>query len=320
MNKQNLLRMFLCVLVGLTVGMGCDNSGGSLTHTSGYRIKYMVQVADDGIQGLCMPIPANFNETGGMTEINLLGIFPEWGEVYETTYGNRIVHWSNVSGGELLGYEIEVRLLTINTYMNSDIITSPSGEALEFLEPTSLAQSHNTTMIEVAKTIVGDETNALLCAEMFASWIQKEISLSYGNHDALTTFYERTGECSGRANLFVAFCQAVGIPARIVSGVFTPGSVILESGTWQGPEPGEQEDAFVFHIWAEVYLAPYGWIQFDSQYSLGVIFQHRLTLSRGGDIFIPQIGELRWWLHMPVDIRRGQYEGSGIELSVELID
>ena len=68
-------------------------------------------------------------------------------------------------------------------------------------------------------------------------------------------FVGREGYCDYFASAFVVMSRALGIPARVVSG-YAPGDVDLEKGItvvrdWHA------------HSWPEVYIPPYGWIEFE---------------------------------------------------------
>ncbi|MBC8102419.1 MAG: transglutaminase family protein [Cytophagales bacterium] len=55
-----------------------------------------------------------------------------------------------------------------------------------------------------------------------ADWVRTHVEYQYGTTDALTSAYDtavqRVGVCRDFAHLTIAFCRALGIPARYVSG------------------------------------------------------------------------------------------------------
>ena len=55
-----------------------------------------------------------------------------------------------------------------------------------------------------------------------AEWIRKHVEYRYGTTDGSTsaadTVVERVGVCRDFAHLLIAFCRALGIPSRYVSG------------------------------------------------------------------------------------------------------
>lgn len=62
---------------------------------------------------------------------------------------------------------------------------------------------------------------------------------------ALSAYTDMDGNCGSFAWLFVSFCRSLGIPAKVIMG----GLAIEE-------EAG-------YHAWAEVFIAPWGWITVD---------------------------------------------------------
>lgn len=55
-----------------------------------------------------------------------------------------------------------------------------------------------------------------------AAWVRQHVEYRYGTTDTMTSAYdtatERVGVCRDFAHLVIAFCRALGIPARYVSG------------------------------------------------------------------------------------------------------
>ena len=82
-----------------------------------------------------------------------------------------------------------------------------------------------------------------------AAWMRRHVEYRYGTTDALTSAYDtvtqRVGVCRDFAHLTIAFCRALGIPARYVSGYAL------------GLEPPD------FHGYAQVYLGG-AWHNVDS--------------------------------------------------------
>ena len=59
-----------------------------------------------------------------------------------------------------------------------------------------------------------------------AEWVRRHVEYRYGTTDSLTSAYdtatERVGVCRDFAHLVIAFCRALGVPARYLSG-YAPG-------------------------------------------------------------------------------------------------
>jgi transglutaminase-like putative cysteine protease len=82
-------------------------------------------------------------------------------------------------------------------------------------------------------------------------YLQYDTNEAYAHRGALSAQHTRRGVCTEFAGLFVAFCRAVGIPARIVSGYWVPRDTPLNTPVLT------KEDR---HAWAEFYLPNVGWV------------------------------------------------------------
>jgi transglutaminase-like putative cysteine protease len=99
--------------------------------------------------------------------------------------------------------------------------------------------------------IAGTTKNPALLAKQFFDWIGTNIQYSYTREystirnisdDCRAHGY---GDCGEHALLFMTLCRLNGIPARWQSGWYI--------------SPGGEDN----HDWAEIYLAPYGWVPVD---------------------------------------------------------
>jgi transglutaminase-like putative cysteine protease len=85
-----------------------------------------------------------------------------------------------------------------------------------------------------------------------AAWVRRHVEYRYGTTDAMTSAYdtatERVGVCRDFAHLVIAFCRALGIPARYLSGYAL------------GLEPAD------FHGYVQVYLGG-AWHNVDATFS-----------------------------------------------------
>ncbi|MDB6023423.1 MAG: Transglutaminase domain protein [Pedosphaera sp.] len=99
--------------------------------------------------------------------------------------------------------------------------------------------------------IVGNETNPMLKAKKIYDWLSDNLQYSYAlEYSTIRNIsdYCRSncyGDCGQQALLFITLCRYNGVPARWQSG-------------W---------DLFPKYVsnhdWAEIYLAPYGWMPVD---------------------------------------------------------
>ena len=120
---------------------------------------------------------------------------------------------------------------------------------------------------------MGNETNPYTKADLIYGWVVKNITYEVQEQElgARYAFYNRKGDCTEFATLFVAMCRSQGIPARLVH------DYLYGSDTSAG------------HMWAEFYLLPYGWVPADptgdhttkGRFFFGRLGSNVLTLSKG---------------------------------------
>jgi transglutaminase-like putative cysteine protease len=111
---------------------------------------------------------------------------------------------------------------------------------------------------ELAATIVGDETNPYLQAQLIYRYIINTYPYSFAPHASLDTIEPKVaessymlatghGDCGTQSMFFSALCRSLGIPARAPGGY----QMILAE------TPGT-------HFWAEYYIEGYGWVPCDT--------------------------------------------------------
>ncbi|MFK7740304.1 MAG: transglutaminase family protein [Planctomycetota bacterium] len=107
------------------------------------------------------------------------------------------------------------------------------------LAASTMLQSDEPEIRELAQQAVGDERDAWAAAQKIESWVFEHITnknFGVGMASALEVCRDREGDCSEHAMLLAAMCRAVGIPARVAMGV------VYLGGIWGG------------HAWNEVYV------------------------------------------------------------------
>jgi hypothetical protein len=125
---------------------------------------------------------------------------------------------------------------------------------LEAMKPTSFVQSDHNEIIELAKRAVGetkDAAEAVKKIETFVSGYIENKDLSVGYASAAEVAASKVGDCSEFAVLTASMCRAIGIPARVVSGL-----VYVKSF-------GSRENVFGGHMWVEAYVGD-KWIGLDA--------------------------------------------------------
>lgn len=143
----------------------------------------------------------------------------------------------------------------------------------EYTKPSPKVESDDPEIVATTKVIVGNENNPYKKVDRIYGWIVKNIIYEIQGQEfgARYAFYNRKGDCTEFATLFVAMCRSEGIPARLVHGY------LYDSDTSAG------------HMWAEFYLPPYGWVPADptgdhttkSRFFFGRLGSNVLALSKG---------------------------------------
>jgi len=161
--------------------------------------------------------------------------------------------------------------------------------------------------------IIGDETNPLKKLRKIFHWCDGNIRYhaeeEYGvlSSFAIKCFERKRGDCGVQSTLFITMCRIAGIPARWQSG-------------WETKPSG-----YNMHDWAEVYVAPWGWIPCDVSYGLqksddprvrefyiGHQDSHRMIVNLDyGRTLHPPKKSLR---SEPADFQRGEVEIDGKNL------
>jgi tetratricopeptide (TPR) repeat protein len=118
------------------------------------------------------------------------------------------------------------------------------AEFAPFLKAVREIRSDNQRVIEQARQIAGDDKDAWSVARKLADWTYKNITWKrVDSATAVDTLATREADCLEFSQLFVAMARALGLPARIVSGMAYSG------GSFGG------------HAWVEVYAGR--WIELD---------------------------------------------------------
>jgi transglutaminase-like putative cysteine protease len=152
-------------------------------------------------------------------------------------------------------FEIAYTYTTHGVYfdLNPDRIRRPDLAA-PALAPFVMAAPHvvfTEKIRNLARQIIGNETNPMRQAKAFYDWIGGNVKYSFAReYSTLTNISDyclthRYGDCGQEALLFITLCRSQGIPARWQTGwdIF----------------PGAKD----IHDWTEIYLEPYGWVPVD---------------------------------------------------------
>ena len=155
-------------------------------------------------------------------------------------------------------------------------------EALLFFRPSTHLQSNSNRIKVLSKTIVRGETDPRLIARKLNRYVVTH--LTYGNpieglYTSLDALEMPSVDCGGFNTLFISFCIAQHLPARLVSGF------------WAGYPKS------TMHAWAEVLLPEGSWlpvdpsaehlrttVRFSKSGRFGFVGSDRIACSIGCDI------------------------------------
>ncbi|MFH0897831.1 MAG: transglutaminase family protein [Candidatus Bathyarchaeota archaeon] len=108
----------------------------------------------------------------------------------------------------------------------------------------------------------GKTPNVLRIASAFADWIGRNIKSV--SHDIPyypdETYLSNEGDCDDQANLLIALCRTLGIPAYLQIGSLRWSS--QNETFWNGHITSDLM-GITYHGWAVVYVPPWGWLPFD---------------------------------------------------------
>ena len=90
-----------------------------------------------------------------------------------------------------------------------------------YLEATPYIQSDDTTIVNLAREIVGEERNAYKAAVKLCEWVHFNIDYRFlfSNVTARDVLKTRSGDCSEFSLLYTAMARATGIPTRECQGI-----------------------------------------------------------------------------------------------------
>ena len=131
-------------------------------------------------------------------------------------------------------------------------------------------QTRQKEVRDLAQKISGQLTHPWDKAKAFYQWVWENIKPRIGSYtNVITALKDRVGDCEERAAVFVAFCRASDIPARLV---WVPNHNWAEFHL--ADEKGEGH-------WIPVHTSCYSWF--------GWTGAHELVLQKGDSIHIPEL-------------------------------
>ncbi len=171
-------------------------------------------------------------------------------EAFSDFYGNNCRRLVLPSGDVTVEYtatvaQTDLRLPPLLPEQN-DVLRLPP-EVILYTLASRYCQSDK--LINMAQDEFGQTEPGYPRVQAICAWINKHVTYQYGTSDAATSAFDtatqRQGVCRDFAHLGIAFCRALGIPARYVSGYCL------------GLQPPD------FHAYFQAYLEGQ-WIAFDA--------------------------------------------------------
>ena len=153
----------------------------------------------------------------------------------------------------------EVDKTALDTYVDPP----QDPQAIAALYPEERIESDHPEIIALARSIIGDEENPYVRAELLYAWVNRNLTYDedqrYAHQGAYAALLNRRGVCTEYAALLVALLRASGIPARLVGGYYF-------EETAKDDHDAELVGGVTAHTWAEFYLEGYGWIPCEPTY------------------------------------------------------
>jgi transglutaminase-like putative cysteine protease len=111
--------------------------------------------------------------------------------------------------------------------------------------PEMLVESRDPELAFQAAAVTGSDRSALAVAERLNTWVHRSLTkrITVGIPSALQVLRARTGDCNEHTQLYVAMARAVGLPARVATGL------------------AYIDRKFYYHAWPEVFVGE--WIAVD---------------------------------------------------------
>ena len=179
------------------------------------------------------------------------------------------------------GYLFEGRLLS-ETDIKRTTLPIENEEVQKWLKPSTFVQSDHEDMIEKAKEIVGDETDAYAASSLIQEWVYDNVRKTFSAQltNSLDVLGQMQGDCTEHSMLYIGLARAAGLPAKEVAGL-----IYVDRNTAPG---------FYFHQWAKVWVGQ--WIDVDPTFDQNIADATHIKLSEGDLMeqtkLLPVIGQI----------------------------
>jgi len=220
-------------------------------------------------------------------------------EIRTDSDGNRVAYLSfptsTIPYGENLTYQIVYKIVfkphlspSIDEDHSGTLDDVPENLRSRYCRDAGPWQVTSEKIRNLAFKIKGNETNVLSLLKRFIRWIKNNIR--YETQETpqypLEMLSVKAGDCDDQANLLIALCRIVGIPAYLQIGcIYLPGRD-FETTHWDGHWVLRLTKVG-WHGWAMVYVPPWGWIPVDLTYASGIYSDSENAIRKAAVIVYP---------------------------------
>jgi hypothetical protein len=140
----------------------------------------------------------------------------------------------------------------------------PPGVDPKYLAPEPLIQSKDDDLFLLAYQVQNFQHDPRVVAEQLNRWVHDSIAArpAFGIPNALEVLRTRAGDCNEHTQLYVAMARAIGLPARVASGL------------------AYVDGKFYYHAWPEVFLGD--WVGVDPTFGQFPADAAHLRFTIGG--------------------------------------
>ena len=171
----------------------------------------------------------------------------------------------------LVGDLEEIPFNIRRNYLFDEMVKNDDAELVDIVKTAqALFQTDDKEIQAKVEEIVGDETNPYWIARKIYDFVVDKVDyiLPYSSIATRKILKQGKGSCGNHATIFIALCEAAGLPARSIIGF----------GIWKD----DARLGYLDHEIPEVYLPNYGWVPADTSrfMSLPIRGSHPLTKYR----------------------------------------
>jgi len=279
-----------------------------------------------------IPIP---REWDSQKAVKIISVEPEpHGRYVDPEYGNPMLFWDFGQEVEIPSYKVNLKCRVEQYEVHSNIdpnrIVPYDKKNIDYTLYTQSTHTISITdkVMQLAEIAVGNEKNPYRQAKLIYEFVREKMCYRIPDVQAHTVKIlldarltdlksgqrHYRGNCFDQSMIFVAFCRAVGIPARNILARWD--NHPWNRTTLEHPEPvirseGGTIDGLIYsyrrgcdgHGWAEIYLTNYGWIPVDSLFGRvghSNVNNRVVIITKGHDILID-----------PHVVGNGKYTGIG---------